>query len=206
MGTAAGYCYFSAVCRRRLLKATMACGSSSPAYTLHAHDDAVYSRCHPHHTVSCTPAETWPRYESRCIIVPVKSRRHQRRQLCDINWRRLCGGRRRRRRWSRRAAQNAGRLSVLPAPEWCATHESKLTKARLLTSTKNRMTVFSHVQLRIGLFVKSSWLSIYAVRKNRRNYTAGKVTNKSAVVSCTLCAWPPHCWKTKNVHEKRSCW
>jgi len=29
----------------------------------------------------------------------------------------------------------------------------------------------------------------------------GKVTSKSVVVSCTLCAWPPHCQKAKEVHE-----
>jgi len=29
----------------------------------------------------------------------------------------------------------------------------------------------------------------------------GNVTSKSVVVSCTLCAWPPHCQKAKEVHE-----
>jgi len=29
----------------------------------------------------------------------------------------------------------------------------------------------------------------------------GKVTSKSMVVSCTLHAWPTHCWKSKKMHD-----
>jgi len=53
---------------------------------------------------------------------------------------------------------------------------------------------------------KSLLLSLPNIHR-LKNFTH-KVTSKNA--SCTLCAWPTHCWKTEKVHEtgkqSRSCW
>jgi len=62
-------------------------------------------------------------------------------------------------------------------------------------ATRLRCREVVNNQIKKGLLL-SVWVKFF----NNR-WTSGKVTSKSMVVSCTLHAWPTHCYKTKKVHE-----
>jgi len=83
----------------------------------------------------------------------------------------------------RRAVNTSGQSeSVLTC------HYGRIAEARGLIS---RVPANNGMLLHVGLSVKNFQIREYF----------GKVTNKKVVVSCSLCAWPTHCWKTKRVHE-----
>ena len=92
-------------------------------------------------------------------------------------------------------------LKILPLIAYVATIPCETLNKRL-TINYNVYSVATYLscggvvnnQIKKGLLI-----SLSAIFLNR--WIFGKVTSKNVVVSCTLRAWPTHCWKTKKVHE-----
>jgi len=84
---------------------------------------------------------------------------------------------------------------------FCHTTSCNINVQKQATNDKLQGTVYLRCGGSVNYQIKKGLLLSLPVKSFLNRWIFGTVASKKVVVSCSLCAWPPHCKKTKKVHD-----